>query len=312
MKISIIIPVYNSAQYLTECLDSVVSQTYDNISLILIDDGSSDSSGKICDSYASNDPRIRIIHTENLGASSARNTGISESDGDYLCFIDSDDHVAPDYIDYLLGLISDNQADISVCQRADARRKIKENKILTNNQDCMRAFVKTGEVDSVVWGKLYKKELFDGVLFPVGKRYEDEFTIYKIIAKAQRIAVGCGSKYYYRKHENSFMNRPFSEKDLEWIESMTEQKEFITQNYPELISSANARIIYAVNKCAEKMSASGSYHEEHIKEMQKLYKAYGKDFLKGNSSFSAKAFSVAASINLKAAMKMLHPSGTRK
>ncbi len=312
MKVSVIIPVYNSEQFLTECIDSVVFQTHKNMSLILVDDGSTDSSGKICDSYASSVSNISVIHTENQGASQARNTGISGSNGDYVCFVDSDDYVAPDYIEYLLDLLEENKADISVCQREDSRRKIKENKVFTDSFSCMNAFVKTGEIDSVVWGKLYKRHLFDGVFFPAGKRYEDEFTTYKLIAKANRIAVGSEPKYHYRKNENSFMNRSFSEKDFEWIEAMQEQKEFIVKNYPELISSANARIIYSVNKCAEKMSAAGIYHDEKIHEMQRLYKAYVRDFLKGKSSFSAKLFSVAAAINLKTAMKMLHASGARK
>lgn len=312
MKVSIIIPVYNSEQYLTECLNSVVSQTYDSINLILIDDGSSDASGKICDGFASSDPRIRVIHTENQGVSEARNTGIAESSGDYVCFVDSDDYVAPDYIEYLLNLLEDNDTDISVCQREDSRRKVKENKTLTDNKSCMNAFVKTGEIDSVVWGKLYKRHLFDGVFFPAGKRYEDEFTIYKLIAKANKITIGSEPKYHYRKNGNSFMNRSFSEKDFEWIEAMEEQKDFIAQNYPELISPANARIIYSVNKCAEKMSAAGIYHDDKIKEMQHLYRAYEKDFLKGKSSFSAKAFSVAATINLKAAMKLIRVKGARR
>ena len=312
MKINVVIPVFNSEQYLSECLDSVVSQTYGDIGIILIDDGSTDSSGKMCDRYASSDPRIRVIHTENHGVSVARNTGIAESDGDYVCFIDSDDYVAPDYVEYLLKLITDHEADISVCQMMDSRRKMLENRILTDNRSCMSAFVKTAEIDSVVWGKLFKRNLFDGVLFPAGKRYEDEFTIYKLIAKADRIAVGCGSKYYYRENDKSFMNSVFSDKDFEWIEAMTEQKCFMEQNYPELTSAANARIIYAVNKCAEKMSAAGVYQEDRIKEMKALYKAYEKDFLRGKSGFSAKMFSIAASINLKAAMKMLHSKGSSK
>ncbi len=312
MKISIVIPVYNSEQYLPECLDSVVSQSYGNISIILIDDGSVDSSGRICDSYASSDPRIRVFHTGNLGTSAARNTGISESDGEYVCFIDSDDHVAPDYVEYLLKLATDHQTDISVCQRFNSRKPPKKNSILTDNQSCMRSFVKTAEIDSVVWGKLYKRSLFDGILFPAGKRYEDEFTIYKLIAKANRIAVGSESKYYYRKNDKSFMNRTFSDRDFEWIEAMSEQKAFIKQNYPDLTSYANARIIYAVNKCAEKMADAGVYPEEHINEMQSLYKAYEKDFLKGKSSFSAKLFSVAAFFNLKSAIKMLRSKRTRE
>ena len=306
------IPVYNSEQFLPECLDSVISQTYGDISVILVDDGSSDLSGTICDSYAGSDHRIRVIHTENLGVSAARNTGIAGSDGDYVCFIDSDDHVAPDYVEYMLQLAAGHQADISVCQRMNARKALKQDIILTDNQSCMRAFVKNAEIDSVVWGKLYKRTLFDGVLFPAGKRYEDEFTIYKLISKADSIAIGCEPKYYYRDNAESFMNRTFSDRDLEWIEAMSEQKAFIMQNYPGLTSAANARIIYAVNKCAEKMAAAGVYEEDLIKEMQSLYRAYTKDFLKGKSGFSAKMFSAAASVNLKAAMRMLHSAGKRQ
>lgn len=312
MNVSVVIPVFDSEQYLSECLDSVVSQSYDDISIILIDDGSCDSSGDICDRYASSDTRIRVIHTENLGVSAARNTGIAESRGEYICFIDSDDYVSPDYVEYLLKLITDKQADISVCQRADSKSKLKENKLLTDNRSCIQALIGSGEIDSVVWGKLYKRALFEGVLFPAGKRYEDEFTIYKLIAKASRIAIGCESKYIYRKNENSFMNRSFSSKDLEWIEAMTEQKIFISQNYPELVSSANARIVYAANKCAEKMAAAGDYREDLIKELQGLYRTYEKDFIKGKSGLAAKMFSVAATVNLKAAMRLLKATGTHR
>ncbi len=312
MRISIVIPVYNSEHYLSECLDSVVSQSYSDIKILLVDDGSTDSSGKICDSYASSDSRIKVIHTENRGVSMARNTGISESDCDYLSFIDSDDYVTPDYIEYMLKLITKDQADIAVCQRMKSTRKHKENKLLTDNQSCMSAFVKDAALDSVVWGKLYKRSLFDGILFPAGKRYEDEFTVYMLIAKAERISIGCGQKYHYRKNLNSFMNRPFSDSDFELIEAMSEQKVFIEQNYPNLVSSANARIIYGVNKCAEKMAAAGIYREDLLSEMKMLYKAYENDFLKGKSSFSAKLFSIVASINLEAAMKLLHASGVDK
>ncbi len=312
MRISVVIPVYNSEQYLTECLDSVVSQTYSDIDIILVDDGSTDSSGRICDSYAATDSRIRVIHTENRGVSMARNKGISESCCDYLCFIDSDDYATPDYIEYLFKLITEDQADISVCQRINRKNRIKENITLTSNQSCMAAFVKDANIDSVVWGKLYKRSLFDGILFPAGKRYEDEYTIYKLIAKAERISIGCGQKYHYRDNPESFMNRPFSDSDYELIEAMSEQKAFIEQRYPDLVSPANARIIYGVNSCAVKMSASGIYREDLLSEMRTLYKAYEKDFLKGKSSFSAKLFSVLASINLKAAMKILHAAGVRK
>ena len=312
MKVSVIIPVYNTEQYLSRCLDSVISQTYDNISIILIDDGSTDSSGKICDSYAALDPRIRVIHTENHGVSMARNTGISEADGDCVCFIDSDDYIASDYVEYLLNLLTNNQADISVCQRLNNKKKEKEDSILTDNENCMRALIKTCEINSVVWGKLYRRHLFKEVSFPVGKRYEDEFTIYKLIAKSNRIAVGYDSKYYYTINENSFMNQPFSKKDFEWIEAMSEQKDFIVQHYPDLISSANARIIYAVNKCAVKMSSAGEYSEDLIKVMRDYYKAYELDFIKGKSCLSAKAFSVAAFINVRAAMKLLHFAGLHK
>ena len=312
MNVSVVIPVYNSERYLSECLDSVVSQSYVDISIIVIDDGSSDSSGDICDRYASSDPRIRVIHTKNLGVSTARNTGIAESNSNYLCFIDSDDYVTPDYVEYMLKLITDEQADISVCQRASIKQRFKENKILTDNQTCMRSLIESGDIDTVVWGKLYKRSLFDGVLFPAGKRYEDEFTTYKLIAKTNRLVIGCDSKYYYRKNENSFMNQPYSDKDFEWIEAMLEQKAFISQNYPDLVSSANARIIYAVNKCTEKISAAGVFPKDRIEVFQDLYRAYESDFIKGKSSFAAKLFSVAATINLKAAMKLLNARGTHR
>lgn len=241
--ISVVIPVYNVEKYLINCIKSVVNQTYHNFEIILINDGSTDDSGKICDEYKEKDDRIRVIHKENGGLSSARNMGIEESKGEYITFIDSDDDIIEKYIEYLYNLIIENETKISIASYTIVSDKKKinigngfEEKIL-NTEECLdRMLCEKGFTVSAC-AKLYNKCLFDDIRFPEGRLNEDNGTIYKIILKCDKIAYGNKSIYNYYKRKNSIMTSKFSLNRLDLIELTDQMCDEIDIRYPNLKDS---------------------------------------------------------------------------
>ena len=193
-KVSVIIPVYKVEKYLEKCIDSVINQSYSNLEIILVDDGSPDNCGKICDKYAKKDNRIRVIHKTNGGLSDARNNGIKIATGNYIAFIDSDDYVTEDYIEYLLKLIIDNNSDISIVMPYEVdenyivKKIFKREKIYNyNSNDALKTMLYQKKFETSAWGKLFKKNVVNGIYFPTGKIYEDIGTIYKYILRAKKI-----------------------------------------------------------------------------------------------------------------------------
>ena len=226
--VTIIVPVYQVYQYLGECVESLIHQTYTDLEIILIDDGSTDGSELLCDEYARRDDRIKVIHQKNQGTSGARNTGLDHADGEYVAFVDSDDFVAPVYIETLHKLLRKYRADVAVC----AYRKGNDKKLQSvtgrmrfNNNSKADTCVKTlcmssdkmlrnwhgkyKKYETVVWNKLYRRSVFDGnantcrIHFPEGRKYEDVMISHQIIANARRIALTTQALYLYRTRENS-------------------------------------------------------------------------------------------------------------
>jgi len=195
-KVSVIVPVFNVEEYLSKCLDSIINQSYYNLEIILIDDGSTDLSSFICDEYCSLDSRVVVVHKTNGGLSDARNTGINLATGEFFCFIDSDDYIDVNMIEELINLLSFHDADIAVCDFLEVSPNMDISKISLNNEtieiisnieELENLFSKNYLQTVVSWNKLYKKELFNNIRFPVGKLHEDEFTTYKIIFQAKKI-----------------------------------------------------------------------------------------------------------------------------
>ena len=184
-KISIIVPIYNVEKYLEKCIKSILSQTYKNLEIILVDDGSPDKCGMICDKYKEIDDRIIVIHQENKGLSGARNTGLKNANGKYVCFIDSDDYINEHMIETLYENLIKTGSDISICDffqvKENENIKIKkiENAVkIMNKQECLKKLLyHKYKLDIVTWNKLYKQELFNNIEFPEGKIYEDFATI---------------------------------------------------------------------------------------------------------------------------------------
>ncbi|XME03221.1 glycosyltransferase family 2 protein [Lachnospiraceae bacterium C1.1] len=220
--VSVIVPIYMVDAYLPECIESIQHQTYENLDIVLVDDGSKDNSGKIADEYASNDQRINVIHKENGGVSDARNAGIENSKGDYIVFVDPDDYVHPKLIEILMEPVENKMADMSVCSYVEFKDfekinvKLKDKtdiKILESNAERFDYFYGEQFVCFVVpWDKLYPKSFFSDIRYPKGKIYEDAFITYKILEKAKKIAYIDETLYFYRKRTKSIMSSGFNEK----------------------------------------------------------------------------------------------------
>lgn len=223
-KISVIVPVYNPGTFLPFCIESIINQTYKNLEIILIDDGSTDSSLKICEEYSKKDHRIKVIHQENHGISYVRNLGIESASSDYISFIDSDDIISPYFYEHLLNILINNNADIAECSftklsEADITNYTfpdfnpQEFSIFDSIESLHRIHNENLDIcvkSVIVCNKLYKISLFDDIRFPLGKRYEDELTTYKLFYKSKRLVSSSAILYGYIQHKSSFMNQPFN------------------------------------------------------------------------------------------------------
>lgn len=208
MLISVIIPVYNVQPYLKQCIESIINQTYKNLEIILVDDGSTDESGSICDSYALQDKRIRVIHQENMGLSSARNTGIDSANGDFISFIDSDDYVDPDLyqilhdkvVEYNLDIIS-FRSSINKGGKLYTPKRYKGEFTIYQGKEILENALKNDDV--CVWNKLYKRSVIGNIRFPVGRVFEDTATNYLFMNHAYRYAHYNKALHIYRKRAGS-------------------------------------------------------------------------------------------------------------
>ncbi len=250
--ISVVIPIYKVEKYLNKCINSVICQTYTNIEIILVDDGSPDNCGIICDDFAKTDKRIKVIHKENGGLSDARNVGIENATGKYITFIDSDDYVELDYIEYLYKLIKKYKTKLSVCsfnillengKKIDSGKKYKE-KLLNREISIKRMLNEEGFTVSA-WAKLYSADLFDDIRYPVGKLCEDNGTTYKLFDKVDKIAYGNNSKYYYLKRKGSIMLSQFNIKKMDMIELTDEMCDYLDTKYENLKRIILRRRIYS-------------------------------------------------------------------
>lgn len=210
-KISIIVPVYKTEKYLDRCIESIVNQTYKNIEIILVDDGSPDNCPKMCDDWANRDDRIKVVHKENGGLSDARNKGLESATGDYIGFVDSDDVISEKMYETLLVLIEKNDCEISKCdfyrfnEGDNPKYTIKEKSNIINSDEMLKN-VLLDKMGNYVCNKLFKKELFDDISFENNVAYEDMFIFYKLVLKSNKIAVTNSELYGYMQRKDSITN----------------------------------------------------------------------------------------------------------
>jgi len=247
-NISIIVPIYNVEPFLRCCVDSLLQQTYADFELILVDDGSPDNCGAICDEYVAADDRVRVIHKPNGGLSDARNAGLKIAQGEYIAFVDSDDWGTPDYLECLLSALAENGADICEC---DILRTSGEETALTKEYhaaevfttvDAMEQLIHDGSFHQHVWNKLYRRDVIADILFPKGKTNEDEFWTYQVFGNAKKVVKIQDVLYFYFQRPGSIMGETYSLKRLDALEAKLQRQQYIDSKFPKLSQQARLNL----------------------------------------------------------------------
>lgn len=236
--ISVIVPIYNVEQYIHRCIDSIINQSYKNIEIILVDDGSPDNCPDICDQYKNDDSRVVVLHKENGGLSSARNAGIQIAQGSFVTFVDSDDYILPDMVEQLVITTLSSGCSIAICRFTDNENQL-EKGIINEYKDylpenAIREILVDGKFYTSACAKLYDMELFNNIRFPIGVLYEDYGTLYKILHIAKKISFIDVAKYYYTFNDNGITKSPFSKKQMDYFLISDEVESFMERNYPNL------------------------------------------------------------------------------
>lgn len=247
--ISVIVPVYKVEDYLDRCVRSIVSQHYRQLEIILVDDGSPDSCGAMCDAWAEKDCRITVIHKKNGGLSDARNAGMAVATGEMMGFVDSDDWISPEMYQLLYENMRENGSDIAACGVEMVWEDDMESRMLTkpgccvlDGQQAMGAIIEESVLKQPVWYKLYKTELIRNIPFAVGKYHEDVFWSYQAIGAAKLVSVTDIPCYHYMQRKGSIMGAGFSEKRLDILEAKVRRLEYVKRNYPALLAQAQSEL----------------------------------------------------------------------
>jgi len=247
--ISVIVPVYNVDAYLDRCVHSIINQTYQNLEIILIDDGSTDTCPQLCDEWGKKDNRIKVIHKNNGGLSDARNAGLTVANGVLIGFVDSDDWVAPEMYERLKNAIDKNKSDISACSVKMVWESTAIEKMLTVQENCVlgqheaqKELLNENKLKHPVWYKLYKRSVIKDILFDKGKYHEDVYWSYQIIGNAANVSIIDYIGYFYWQRANSIMGNNYSLKRLDVIEAVCRRYEYFKNEFPELSKQAKLSI----------------------------------------------------------------------
>ena len=281
--ISVIVPVYNVAQYLEKSIASIQKQTYQNLEIILVDDGATDESGRLCDSIAEQDDRVSVLHKKNEGLSQARNDGMKQAHGDYLIFIDSDDYIHPEMIQSLYEQLIQEDADVSSCgvmnvyaNDESPQSANQDVYFVCDSQTFLREYLIGEKIPGTICNKLIKREIAAALSFPKGLIYEDAYYHFDLIKLAKRYVVNTKPYYYYFHRGDSITTKPYAEKDLAYIDIYQKFYNEVMKNYPDLKEVAFFRLAYAHFFILDKMLLDDQY---------KQFEAYSQihRFLKGHA-----------------------------
>lgn len=247
-KISVIIPIYNVSDYVNECIESVLAQTYSNLEIILVDDGSTDGSGKICDCYAEKDNRIVVCHKENGGLSDARNYALDRCTGDYVSFVDGDDCIRRDMYEVMLRTLKKTKAQIAACsfERVYSKWKFDGNEIDELKYEVLSGTESMNNIDKVLvvaWNKLYERSVFATKRYPIGRIHEDEFIIHELFYECSRVAYLPIPFYFYRDRGGSILNSLSEKKVTDAIDALSQRVSFtIEKKWDEVRPTACLRL----------------------------------------------------------------------
>lgn len=286
--ISVIVPVYNVQDYLPQCLDSILGQDHRNLEVILVNDGSKDASGEICDRYAEKDSRVRVIHQKNGGGGAAKNTGLRAATGEYLSFVDSDDYLEPGSYSHMLTLMKENGADVVRCSFRNVFRTRS-----VDNEYAPGCTVETGTefltrftndwTCGLLWNKLYKRSLFDGIFFPEGNKIDDEYFTYQGIMNARKVVCDDRIIYNYRKRASGIMLSPQSAEKLamERIDFMEKRRQRVIARFPQLRREFDIAYVDALGYLA-------AYPDNTENSLRNLRRQSARYFLTPGNTFPPK------------------------
>lgn len=285
--ISVIVPVYKVEKYLNRCVDSILAQTFDRIEIILVNDGSPDKCGEVCDEYAKMDHRVTVVHQENEGLSSARNMGLMLSKGEYVAFVDSDDYIHPKMYEVLYKEARNNSSDIVICNYKDVYDNDQlENQIIdkelkainfTNISALAQLYEKNGVQFVVACNKLYKRELFDNLEYEKGRLHEDEFIAHKLLYKSKKITYLPIELYYYLQRKEGIIRSEFSLKKLDAVEAYRIRVDFFkTIKQKELVKKAEYSYVSLLFNYYFKVLKEVP---DSKRELNELRKDFSKQFL---------------------------------
>ena len=283
--ISVIVPVYRVEKYLDRCLRSITEQTYRNLEIILVDDGSPDNSGAICDAWAARDSRIRVIHKENAGAGAARNTGLNVASGDVVSMIDSDDYLEIHMYEHLLSLMTEDVdiAECDICWTELDDLKMEDGSEaeirICDAVDAMRLHIRDEIFCQTPPNKLYRRASIGDIRFPEGNLIDDEFFTYKVIGNAKKLARSSACMYAYRQQPGSAMHKAFSLRRLQGLEAKQQRLEYLKEHMPELEYEAKFDLfftaMYMMQSClrsfkGEELQQARGYIHEILKQITPL------------------------------------------
>ena len=286
--ISVIVPVYNVEKYLRKAVQSIQNQTYKHLEIMLINDGSTDSSGNICDELANSDSRIVVIHKKNGGVSTARNEAQKLAKGNYVIYVDSDDYIHEEMIQSLYEQLIAENADVSSCsvmnvyQNSQTPQCSDENLYFVYNQEeFLREYLIGQRVQGTLGNKLIRKKITDQLEFPVGKIYEDAYYHLQLVQVAKKYVVHTKPYYYYYHRNQSLTTNPYHERDLVYLDVYQKFYDLVQQQYPRIINEAFFRLSYAYFYIFDKMLLESDF--EKINQFKLV-----RDYLKKNAIQIAK------------------------
>lgn len=291
--ISVIIPVFNVEEYIPRLMSVLLRQTYPNIEIILVDDDSRDKSYEICKNYSQKYNNVYAFHKENGGAASTRNYGIKRSSGDYIMFIDADDYVTEDYIDFLYKLLVNNKADIAICgfkkffeDDVDTKEGKEEEVIFKfTAKEALEDLLYRRHLTNSPWAKLLKKNLVKDILFPEGMLYEDLAVVYKWLGKSNVIVYSSKVKYYYFQRLGSSMHCEFNCKKLDKLIIAKEMSKYIEEKYPSLEQASNSRLFISILQLIREVPLTKKYDSIRAELKAMLKKVRKKVLIDNNNSY---------------------------
>ena len=285
--VTVIVPVYEVEKYLIQCIESIIHQTYGNIEVLLIDDGSTDNSGRICDNFAKKDSRVTCMHIENCGVSGARNVGLNHANGDYILFVDSDDYILPDMIENLLFAIKREKVDIAVCgytrvyeEEQKNRDTVYEYERILEGRELLEFLLKDPKsiLFVVAWNKLFKKELFASLRFPEKMSNEDEYLAHSLLALSERVIILPKSYYMYRQISESITKSQKYAGNMDLLKAHYHRLKYFRQTGDrELYDYCMRNWLGAFYVVYDKLLRSGRIRDPRLKEK---YKQWRKIFKK--------------------------------